>query len=1172
MTVRKKIRFRTKLFLLLLFIGLFPVILLGYLNYHYAHKIMDRQAINQLISLREDRKAQLQFFFKHLRLDMEILSDHRLLKDILAKYIAAYNKGGIDGEEFKAVDKRCHKRCVEISKRYGYEDMLFVNPDGDVLITVKKGADWGANLISGIYSDTNLAECFKNAERGMAIVDFKEYPPLGKPAAFIGAPMIRREERRGFKAEEKIGVLIIRIPADQINAIMMRKEGLGDTGETCLIGKDFFMRSDSRFLKGSAILKVKAETSAVRAAFEGRSGHKEHVIDYKGELVSIAYGPAEIEGLDWVITAKKEIKEILKPMRALRNQSLIIALLVAIGVMLADFLFVTGIRKPIKRIREIADKMAAGDLTVRIPVETGGEVGRLAVCLNNMTQNLMESRAEIEEYNRLLEKKVEIRTAALREKTKRLEEGNNTQKSHNEIVTALNTELEIEPLLKSIIGKIAGHTDSQIGVIYLYEKESKTLRPGSTYAVDRELLRDGFRLGHGLSGQSALERRAILVTDVPENYFRISSGGIDGMPKNVICMPITIKDQLVGVLELASIHYYTAKSLKFLNIVAYQLGIGINNALTYLRLEKMAEDLKEKNELLAAQNEELQAQSEELQVQAEELMSQKKDLEEKTKKVIESDRLKSEFLSNMSHELRTPLNALLGLTSLMIGGSAGPINKKQKEYLEIVDRNGKNLLQLINDILDLSRIEAGSVEVSIGKIHLKQFVATIVHATMPLIEEKGLSLNVDVGDDIFTYGDVGKLKQVLVNLIGNAVKFTDKGEIGISAMVEEGKLHEHVIIKVSDTGIGIPAEALKYIFDPFRQVDGSSTRKYDGTGLGLSICQKLVNLMYGKIEVESIVGKGTTFTITLKKDRRSKLRPTEEDWQKRMKAALLRKDEVYEPECRLSIKEQAAGDRETRKILIIDDDPIVIRELKIIFKEENYHVTFALGGSEGLDRIMSNDFDLILLDLKMPDMDGYKVLEELQKSDVMKNLPVMIITAADLTEAEKRDLDKNVKGVITKGRIDKSDLLGMIDEILGSRVDTERKAYSLRQNVSAKSPVKILIAEDRRDDMILIKETLRSTGYTVYNATNGQEAIDIAEKEKPDLILMDMQMPVMSGFQATRQIRKTHDLKNIPIIALTARAMKGDEEKVLAAGCSDYLSKPVMPKDLLGKIKQWLRY
>jgi len=228
-----------------------------------------------------------------------------------------------------------------------------------------------------------------------------------------------------------------------------------------------------------------------------------------------------------------------------------------------------------------------------------------------------------------------------------------------------------------------------------------------------------------------------------------------------------------------------------------------------------------------------------------------------------------------------------------------------------------------------------------------------------------------------------------------------------------------------------------------------------------------------------------------------------------------------------------------------------------------------LSGSEGLERIRGEVLDLVLLDLRMPDMDGYKVLEELQKSDDLKDLPVMIITAADLTETEKRALGKNVKGVITKGRIDRSELLARINKFL---YGPERTAYPRMPKVSAGGPVKILIAEDRHDNMILIKETLRSTGYAVYTATNGQEAIDIAEKERPDLILMDMQMPVMSGFEATRQIRETEGLKDIPIIALTARAMKGDEEKALAAGCSDYLSKPVMPKDLLRKIEVWLRY
>jgi len=200
--------------------------------------------------------------------------------------------------------------------------MLFVNNKGDVLVTVKKGRDWGTNLISGIYSHTNLAECFKNAKAGITIVDFEEYPPAGKPAAFIGAPMIRHEERKGFKPGEMIGVLIVRIPVDQINAITTIKEGLGETGEIYVLGRDKLMRSDSRFLREDAVLRIKADTAAVRGALEGVSGYRKELIDYRGLPVSIAYGPARIEGLDWVIMAKKDLNETMKPIWILRNQSL----------------------------------------------------------------------------------------------------------------------------------------------------------------------------------------------------------------------------------------------------------------------------------------------------------------------------------------------------------------------------------------------------------------------------------------------------------------------------------------------------------------------------------------------------------------------------------------------------------------------------------------------------------------------------------------------------------------------------------------------------------------------------------------------------------------------------------------------------------------------------------
>jgi signal transduction histidine kinase/CheY-like chemotaxis protein len=657
-------------------------------------------------------------------------------------------------------------------------------------------------------------------------------------------------------------------------------------------------------------------------------------------------------------------------------------------------------------------------------------------------------------------------------------------------------------------------------------------------------------------------------------------------------MPITIKHQLVGVLELASIHEYTDRSLKFLDVVAYQLGIGVNNALTYLRLEKMAQDLKEKSELLAAQNEELQAQNEELQAQSEEiraqseeLISQKKEIEEKSERAEEATRLKTEFLSNMSHELRTPLNSILGLTNLMAQGISGRINEKQKEYIEIIERNGKNLLQLINDILDLSKIESGKLELSISKIQVKRFIRSVSGSIMPLIERKGLSLTIDADDDIFIYCDVDKLRQILVNLIGNAAKFTEKGGISISAIVEKGELHDRVIIKVGDTGIGIPADAMNYIFEPFRQVDGSLTREYDGTGLGLNICYNLAKLMGGKIEVESEQGKGSIFSIILLKDRRSKLRPKEEDWKKKIKDALVQETLSHE-----TGKELPAPGMQAGNILIIDDDPIIIREMEIIFKKENYCLTSALTGSEGLLLLNKYVPDLILLDLRMPEMDGFEVLEELRKREDLKDLPVMILTAADLTENEKKALDKNVKGVVIKGQIDKNTLISTINRILykgsGARRATGRQAAEEKEKKPEKSklektgsekskseksgPAKILIAEDRDDNLILLKEILRLADYRIYVAKNGQEAVDIAGKERPDLILMDMQMPVMDGFDATKHIRETEELKDIPIIGLTARAMKEDREKVLAAGCSDYLSKPVMPNDLLRTVEKWL--
>jgi signal transduction histidine kinase/DNA-binding response OmpR family regulator/HAMP domain-containing protein len=1175
-----KMRFRTKLFIALFIIGLLPVLLLGFLNYRHAYIILNKQAIEHLLRLRDDRKDRLQNYFKHLEIDLEMLGDHRMLKDILTEYLAAYNKGGLNGEEFKSIDKKDHKRCLEICEKYGFEDMLFVSNDGDVLITAQKGKDWGTNLINGIYSNTNLAECFNNAESGTSLVDFKEYPPSGRPAAFIGGTMIRREARKGFEAGDRLGVLIIRIPVNQINNILLRDDWLGKTGEAYVAGKDLLMRSDSNFLKESAILKVKTETVRYSEFIEGRSGYKDNITDYRGVPVSVAYGPAEIKGLNWFVVVKKNYNEIIQPVKKLRNQNLTVGLLVFLAVVLSNFLLVTGLRRPVRRIKEAADKIASGDFSVRLQEYPGGEIGKLTGSINRMALNLMKSSKKIENYSRSLEKKVELRTEALMKKNQYLVQSNNTQKAHSEIVMTLNSEIQIESLLINTINKIAEHTDSQLGAVYLYKEETKDLRPVSAYGIDKEPEEYTFKLGNGLPGQAALERKIILVKDVPENYFRITSGSLDGLPKNVVCIPIVFLNQLMGILELASIHDYSSRDLNFLNVVVSQLAISINNSIIYLHIQEIADELKDKNDLLTSQNEELQAQSEELQAQSEELQAQseelaaqKKEIEEQSESVKETSRFKSEFMSNMSHELRTPLNAILGLTTLISDESAGQVNEKQKEYLEIIKRNGKNLLHLINDILDLSKIESGKIELFINKIFMEDFIKSIAGTIMPLVQKKGLSLNIDIAHNFFIYCDIDKLRQVFLNLLGNAVKFTRQGEISISAGIEEGDLHDFVIIKVRDAGIGIPPDAMEYIFKPFRQVDGSLTREYDGTGLGLSISYNLVKLMGGNIKVESEVGKGSIFSLILKQDRRSKSRPSDKEWRKKLRLTLIQESEAAD-------KEIEHLNSNARKILIIDDDPIVIRELRIILKKENHCLKFAFSGSEGLKILSAYIPDLIFLDLCMPGIDGFEVLEEIKKRDNLKNLPVMIITATDLTEDEKRGLSKNVKGVITKGRIDKTALLALTNKLLYPMLQEAAEPIKLpapqvsgerKKKVERRGTARILVVEDRPDNLTIIGEILKTKGYTIYEAKNGREGVEIAGKMRPDLILMDMHMPVMNGLESAKHILEIEGLKKIPIIGLTARAMKGDRERVIAAGCCDYVSKPVMPKDLLKKVEQWLR-
>ena len=794
---------------------------------------------------------------------------------------------------------------------------------------------------------------------------------------------------------------------------------------------------------------------------------------------------------------------------------------------------------------------------------------------------------------------------AIEQKNQELERLLRLASGQNEIIKVLNRETRIEDLATNILRLIPQYTPVVTGVIYLFSEREDRLVPVATQALAGPA--PEFMLGQGLPGEVALREEALFVSNLPQTFLAFRSGTGEAEPPHIACLPIQVGDRFLGVMELAAFQTLTGERL-FLEDVALQLGIAMQNAIRRKQTEDLAIELQANNKTLEAQNDELKAQSEELiaqseeiQSQAEELIAQRDALERKTLEADEANRMKSIFLSNMSHELRTPLNAILGLTRLMEDGVAGRINEQQDQYLKVIMRNGGNLLDLINDVLDLARIETGREEVRFDQIHLRGFLESVTISIKSLAERQGLEFILRIAPEVSTMvSDERKLGQILTNLLGNAIKFTTKGTITLSVLLQEREGRGSIHFIVQDTGIGIPEDHLEMIFDPFCQVNGTIIRKYKGSGLGLSICKKLVNLLGGEIKVVSEQDRGSTFTAILPVDRRSRNRLPDQAWQEKIRRMFQGGPGQPEqlmtfpaPEAMLAPYQKLPppGDRKVNfatglHLLLVEDDMISVRELGVHLREAGYRISFSLDGSTGLQLLEKERPDLVILDLVMPIMDGFAFLKEMNGKPELARIPVLVLSAMDLDTEQARRLPANVKGILLKGNIRENHLLDKIRAIVGlppAIVAPQRRETGAQggEDRAPETPPlakgrpnpggrRILVAEDNHDNLFLIEEILKTSSYEMFRAANGQEAIEMAGKMNPDLILMDIQMPNMSGLEAIKSIRQLPDLQHIPIVALTARAMKGDREEFMATGCDDYVAKPVDPASLLAVLRTWL--
>jgi len=726
-------------------------------------------------------------------------------------------------------------------------------------------------------------------------------------------------------------------------------------------------------------------------------------------------------------------------------------------------------------------------------------------------------------------------------------------------------------LFSSLIKALIDHEIIFSATAFLYDKKEQELTVKYAHSNTEK-----FHYNKKIPFDKFIGRHCILtkktyILDISEYHKRYSFQSLDSTFDNlyVYYFPIFYRKEVIGVLECLSLYKIDDSLLVLIEKLMIQVGIMIMHIKARKNLKKLKDELSEKNKILMAQNKELQAQSEELEAQTEELHAQKSELEEMNKKLKEVEKYKSEFLANMAHELRTPLNSIIGLSELILNECR--TDKSLQEKMELIYTSGTQLMNIINDILDLSKIEAGKMEVNLEEFTLKQILDYVEKIVKPQCSHKGLELIIQnniKNDNFFT--DKHKLIQILLNLLSNAVKYTEKGKIEIVA----NEINQSdVRIDISDTGIGIKEEIIDTIFEEFRRAE--SKKLIQGTGLGLPLTKKLLELIGGHILVKSKPGMGTTFTIIFPRIYKEAKDTYEEEG-------------IYE-EKEIQRKEKITTDKEVT-FLIVDDDELTVKELKSLLKKviPNAKILDAGNGKEALECLDKNKIDLIFLDLSMPVMDGYEFLKYLKENNISAN--IVIITSTDVQPKLIEEYSDYIKSIFIKGKDTRAYLESIIQKIvlpggqktalkLPEQEDTTETFLSVadvqkveeekeESETERDEKIRILVVEDNIANRYLVKELLKKyKGVDVDEASNGFEALDLLEKKSYDLILLDLQMPKMDGYETLMHIKQNKKLKNIPVIAFTAMAFKKEIDKLKEMGFSDVILKPINMENFLNKIK-----
>lgn len=791
----------------------------------------------------------------------------------------------------------------------------------------------------------------------------------------------------------------------------------------------------------------------------------------------------------------------------LTHQMIVLILIIVFFSVLIYIILLRRIQKPLRILTDTTYRFRHGDLNARSNYHLNNEFGDLSQSFNKLANRIQQ------------------------------EIGLNDKKS--KLSNSMLHESVANQFFKSTLSSMLELTNAQMAAIYVVSDDRRRLERVESIGLGQSV-RTSFNLQE-LEGEMGL---AVTTRQIQHQKPADDAGGFrfetvygDVKPQEIITIPLHADNRLIATVHLASINAFDTLSIKLFEAIQETLSARVAGVLS-------SQKIKQYSEKMEIQNRELEMQKMELSKQSDTLRNQNVELEMQKKELDESNKLKTIFLSNMSHELRTPLNSVIALSGVLSRRLARQIPEEEFSYLEVIERNGKHLLSLINDILDLSRIEAGYEELEVVQYDVRQMLADVVSLVEPLAREKNIALEfLPLENELNMRSDLKKCRHIFQNIVGNAVKFTEKGKVEIHVEQLDGAVR----ISVSDTGIGITKEQQKHIFDEFRQADNSTARRFGGTGLGLSIAKKYSEMLGGTISVSSTPGMGSVFTVTLP------LNMDQADFEP-VRAAV---STTPNPPKSLSETRQ-------KTILLVDDSEPALIQLCDVLKEGGYQTLVARSGMEAIERIGESVPDAIVLDLMMPEMDGFEVLKVIRDEDRTAHVPVLILTAKHITKEELRFLKRNnVHQLIQKGDVNRVDLLNAIQSVAFTVV-----APTPASTVTKNKPM-VLVVEDNPDNMMTAKALL-SDNYQVLEAVDGNEALLMARLYVPDLILMDIELPGIDGIETFRIIRKETKLQKIPIVALTASAMTSERETILACGFDGYIAKPIDVEHFSETIKSYV--